>query len=180
MENQIPAAVVPAERCTYCNTEIKAEDTFCTQCGYPVKGTETEQNHFISEREIQEIDLFTYNKSLRQATNTLYYLSGIFVFAALIYFGLHKDDPDVVAVVITNIIMAAIFLVLGSYSKRKPLACLVSGLSLYVIVQVLNAVVSPTSLLQGILVKIIIIGYMIRGIKSAMDVEKIRKENNIA
>ncbi|MDB5147523.1 MAG: zinc-ribbon protein, partial [Mucilaginibacter sp.] len=133
-----------------------------------------------SERQVEEIDMFTYNKTLRQAGNTLYYLAGVFVFSGLLYFFMHKDQPEILAVVITNIIMAAIFLVLGTYSKKKPLACIISGLSLYVIVQVLNAIVDPISIAQGIIIKIVIIGYMIKGIKSAMEVEKIRKENNIA
>ncbi|WP_121811839.1 zinc ribbon domain-containing protein [Mucilaginibacter kameinonensis] len=180
MENQIPVAVQLTEKCAHCNADSKAEDTFCTQCGYPLKGTEAEQNKFISERQVEEIDMFTYNKTLRQASNTLYYLAGVFIFAGLIYFFIHKDEVDVVSVVITNIIMAAIFLVLGAYSKRKPLACLISGLSLYVIVQVLNAIIEPISIAQGIIIKIVIIGYMIKGIKSAMEIEKIRKENNIA
>ncbi|SEM58403.1 hypothetical protein SAMN05192574_10170 [Mucilaginibacter gossypiicola] len=180
MENQIPAAVQLTENCAHCNTQAKPEDTFCTQCGYPLKGTEAEQNIFISERQVEEIDIFTYNKTLRQASNTLYYLAGIFILSGLVYFFIHKDDEDVVTVVITDLIMAAIFLVLGAYSKKKPLACIISGLSLYVIVQVLNAIVEPISIAKGIIIKIVIIGYMIKGIKSAMEIEKIRKEKHIA
>ncbi|MFC0517859.1 zinc ribbon domain-containing protein [Mucilaginibacter angelicae] len=180
MENQIPVAVQLTEKCAHCNTDVKPEDTFCTQCGYPVKGTEAEQNKFISERQVEEIDMFTYNKTLKQAGTSLYYLAGVFIISGLIYFFMHKDEAEVVAVVITNLIMAAIFLVLGAYSKKKPLACIISGLSLYVIVQVLNAIIDPISIAQGIIIKIVIIGYMIRGIKSAMEIEKIKKENHIA
>jgi predicted amidophosphoribosyltransferase len=125
MENQIPAAVQLAEKCAHCSTDVKPGDTFCTQCGYPVKGTEAEQNKFISERQVEEIDMFTYNKTLRQASNTLYYLAGVFVFSGLLYFFMHKDQSDVLAVVITDIIMVAIFMVLGAYSKKKPLACII-------------------------------------------------------
>ena len=180
MENQIPAAVQPTEKCAHCNTEIKTEDTFCTQCGYPLKGTEAEQNNFTTEKQFEEIDMFTYNKTLRQASNTLYYLAGVFVFSGLLYFFMHKDEAEVVSVVITNLVMAIIFVALGAYSKRKPLACLISGLSLYIIVLVLNAIIEPMSIVQGIIIKVIIIGYMIRGIKSASEIEKIRKENSIA
>lgn len=180
MENQIPAAIEPVEKCAHCNREAKPEDTFCTNCGYPLKGTEAEQNDFITQRQFEEIDMFAYNKTLRQAGNTLYYLSGVFVFSAILYFFMHKDEAEVAAVVVTNVVMAIIFLVLGAYSRRKPLACLISGLSLYIIVQVLNAIVEPMTIVQGIIIKIIIIGYMIKGIKSASEIEKIRKENNIA
>jgi hypothetical protein len=124
--------------------------------------------------------MFNYNKTLKQAGTTLYFLAGVFILSGLVYFFMHKDEEDVVAVVITDLIMAAMFLVLGAYSKKKPLACLISGLSLYVIVQLLNAIVDPISIARGIIIKIVIIGYMIKGIKSAMEIEKIRKEKHIA
>ncbi|WP_143014033.1 hypothetical protein [Mucilaginibacter pineti] len=121
-----------------------------------------------------------FNKTLKSATMSLYYLAGIFVISGLISFFMNKDNADVLAIVLPNFILAILFLVLGSFSRKKTLACLVSGLSLYIIVQVLNAIADPVSIGRGIIMKIIIIGYLINGIKSAINIEKIKKENNIA
>jgi hypothetical protein len=80
---------------------------------------------------------------------------------------------------LTNLILAFVFLALGGYAHKKPLACIVSGLCLYVIVIILNAIADPATIARGALVKILIIGYLVKGIKSAIEIEKIKKEHNI-
>ena len=175
-----PATPLPTGQCAACNAEVLADDAFCTGCGYPVKGTEQEQRYFLSKREAANIDINSFNKRLSRAGNSLYYLAAIFVIFGLIYYFTKESDQNAFAVLITNLILAAVFLALGGYSRKKPLACIVSGLSLYVILIILNAVTNPASLVSGIIFKIIIIGYMINGIKSAIEIEKLKKEHNIA
>jgi len=77
--------------------------------------------------------------------------------------------------VIPNLVLAVVFLALGGYTHKKPLACIISGLSLYIIVLILFFIDNPASLAYGVIVKIVIIG-----IKSAIEIEKIKKEHNIA
>ncbi|HJP63349.1 MAG TPA: hypothetical protein VJ844_07890 [Mucilaginibacter sp.] len=166
--------------CNSCFTKIDLDDQFCNNCGYPLKGTPEEQRIFQSTRVVNEIDMADYKKKLTNAANTLYYLCGIFVIYGLITFFLKKDDDDVLAYVLPNFILAIVFVALGGYTKKKPLACLISGFSLYIIVLILNAVNSPATLIQGIIVKVIIIGFLVRGIKSAIEVDRIKKENNLA
>ncbi|SDD28295.1 hypothetical protein SAMN05216464_101294 [Mucilaginibacter pineti] len=180
MENTITTPAQPTELCNYCSTKIENDDSFCTNCGYPIKGTDFEQRSFVAARNNIDIDMNEFNKTLKSATMSLYYLAGIFVISGLISFFMNKDNADVLAIVLPNFILAILFLVLGSFSRKKTLACLVSGLSLYIIVQVLNAIADPVSIGRGIIMKIIIIGYLINGIKSAINIEKIKKENNIA
>jgi len=177
MENALP--VPPIEKCAHCYAEIKNDDVYCTNCGYPLQGTEFEQKSFIANLEVIGIDMAEYNKKVRAAANTLYYLSGVFILSGIINFFILKDNADVLAIVIPTFILAMLFLLLGSYCPKKPLACLVSGLALYIIVQVINAFDSPMSLAKGIIIKIFIIGYLIKGIKSAIELEKMKKENNI-
>jgi hypothetical protein len=102
------------------------------------------------------------------------------VISGFVNFFLSKDNPDVLAIVIPIFILAVLFLILGAYSAKKPLACLISGLSLYVIVQILLAIDDPVNIVKGIIFKIAIIGYLIKGIKSAIDIEKIKKDNHLA
>ena len=92
-----------------------------------------------------------------------------------------KDQADGLTDVILNIILAMIFLALGGYTHKKPLACIISGLALYIIIQVLNIIIDPVSFASPIvlIVKIVIIGFLIKGIRSAIEIERIRKENNL-
>lgn len=179
MENSTAILTENVEKCTACFENVSAEDTFCGSCGYPLKGTDTEQRYFISQQEVDGIDYAEYNKKIKTAGTTLYYLAGIFTFWGVVSFFLKSQDPQVLAYVLPSIILAIIFLILGGYSSKKPLACVVSGLSLYVIVQVLNAFDDPKSLLSGIIIKIFIIGYMINGIKSALELEKFKKTKGL-
>jgi len=49
-----------------------------------------------------------------------------------------------------------------------------------VIVQVLIFINDPEVIDTGIIIKIVIIGFLVKGIKSAVEVERIKNENNIA
>jgi hypothetical protein len=180
METIIPVPAQSQEHCAACYSAVADTDVYCTNCGYPLKGSEKEQSDFILKKDIAGIDIASYNKRLKAAANSLYYLAGLFMVISIIVFFVRKDDPDVIGLVIPYLILAFIFLALGGYTHKKPLACIVSGLSLYVIEIVINAIDNPATIISGIILKIVIIGYLVRGIRSAIKIEKIKKENNIA
>ncbi|BAU54820.1 hypothetical protein [Mucilaginibacter gotjawali] len=180
MENPATLPSPSVERCYACAKEVANADVYCNNCGYPLKGTEWDQKKFIGKQNEVDINLPEFQKRLTHAANSFYYLAGAFIVYGLFYFFIKMDDPGVLSFVLPNFILAIVFLVLGAYSKIKPLACIVSGLCLYIIVLVLNAVGNPASIASGIILKIIIIGYLVKGIKSALEIEKIKKENNIS
>jgi len=167
--------------CESCYTRVSPEDQFCNSCGYPLKGTEDEKRNFRPSLIDPVLKRRDYENRLQNAANTLYYLTGIFVLSGLILFFETKDQPDGLTDVILNIILAMIFLALGGYTHKKPLACIVSGLALYIIIQVLNIIIDPVSFASPIIliIKIVIIGYLIKGVRSAIEIEKIRKQSNV-
>ena len=165
--------------CACCATNFEPTDTFCNACGYPLQGTKEQQDFHISNRIVKEIDLVDLNKKVKTATNSLYWIAAVLTLSTIITYFMIKDEIDVFAVLITNAILIAAFLAFGVWSKTKPAAALISGLSLYAIIHILNAVAEPTSLFQGILVKVLIIVYLIKGIIAVLEVDKIKKELNI-
>jgi hypothetical protein len=166
--------------CDSCFTRVDPDDRFCNSCGYPLKGTKEEKEKFRPIPIKPVLNRREYEKRLRGAANTLYYLTGVFVLGGAILFFQVKDEPDVLGYVLPNIILAIVFLALGGYAHKKPLACITSGLVLYIIIQVLNIVNDPESFISPItlVIKIAIIGFLIKGIKSAIEGEKLRKDNN--
>jgi hypothetical protein len=177
-ETKVPAA--PASvLCNCCFKHINESDSFCDSCGYPLMGTDQEQRYFISVRNSREIDLDDANNKIKKAGYVLYYIAGATVIMGLIAYTTTKDKETAQFTLITNVILAVIYAGLGLWSNRKPLAVIISGFSLYVLILVLNAVVSPLTIVSGIFFKIIVIGFFIRGVKSAIDAEKIKKELNI-
>ena len=169
----------PKEKCASCFNEIVNDDVFCANCGYPIKGSEDEQRKFIGETEVTGIYYKEYNDKVKRAGNSLYYLAAFALLGAIISFFMRQDDPNVLAYTLPSLILAVLFLALGGYSRKKPLACIVSGLVLYIIVQVLLIIDNPVNIASGIIIKIVIIGYMINGIKSALELEKFKKEHNL-
>ncbi|MHB8208238.1 hypothetical protein, partial [Mucilaginibacter sp.] len=139
------------------------------------KGTQKEQDNFISVRNSKEIDLEDANKKIKTAGHSLYWIAGATVLSGFIFYFINKD----VDLIIINLILGGIYGGLGAWSQKKPLAAIISGFALYVLVFVLNAITNPSSIATGIFLKILFIGYFIKGIKSAIEAEKIKKELNI-
>lgn len=168
-----------SDLCACCATQHDPTAIFCDTCGFPLQGTKEQQENYIANRAIKEIDLVELNKKVTSATNSLYWIAGIMGISTIVSYFLLEDDPDLFAILITSVILIAAFLMFAVWSKTKPAAALISGLSLYVIIQILNAIDNPASILSGIIVKVAIIAYLIKGILAVLEVEKIKKELNI-
>lgn len=179
METPALTGAQPTERCGTCYKDVSADDAFCQNCGYPLKGTDQEQKDFRLQHDFRSIDLNNYTEKTRKAGNSLYWLAGIFVFSGLVFYFTKQDTEGAVATLITNLILAMIFLGLARYSRKKPLACIMSGLALYAIIVILNAIVDPVSIVRGIIFKIVIIGLLVNGLKSALEVEKMKKDSGM-
>jgi len=68
-----------------------------------------------------------------------------------------------------NYFLAVVMFGLFLWARRSPLPAMVTGLCVYLAVIVLNAIVEPASLIQGILIKVLFIGALIAGIKAALE-----------
>jgi ribosomal protein L37E len=167
------------ELCACCMHTYDTTTVFCNHCGYPLQGTKKQQDDYIANRTVKEIDLAGLNKKIETASNSLYWIAGIFAVSTVFSFFRTADGADLSLFLITSILLIGAFLAFAIWSKTKPAAALISGLSLYLIVQILNAVDNPLSIVSGIIFKIFIIAYLIKGILAVLEVEKIKKELNI-
>jgi len=180
----MPPAPPPIPRCAACFKEIEKDDVFCAHCGYPLKGTSVEQRTFIAKQ--NRVDYYKAEISKKiddridKGATTLFCLAGLFILAAIIGFFKLQDNTEVLAFVIPYLFLGIIFLLLGEYSKKKPLVCFVSGLCLYIIAELYDIVERPQASLLGIIVIIIVIVFLVLGVKSAVEIEQIKKENNIS
>jgi hypothetical protein len=173
MENQ------QLQLCACCAHQYQPEDSFCDSCGYPFQGTREQQDTYIANRTVKEIDLADLNKKVKTACNSLYWIAGIICLSSILGFFTLEDENEIVIFLVTTVILVGAFLALAVWSKTKPATALISGLSLYVIIQVLNMIGEPSSIARGIIFKVLIIGYLIKGIMAVLEVEKIKKELNI-
>ncbi len=72
------------------------------------------------------------------------------------------------SVLIVNLILAAVMGSLAVWGKRAPLPAVIIAAATYAVVIVTNAIISPASIAQGVYMKIVIIGFLYRGIKAAL------------
>jgi hypothetical protein len=63
------------------------------------------------------------------------------------------------------------------WSKQAPFSAFVTALSVYIGVQVLSAIADPKTIAQGIIIKAIVIGALINGIKAAIPTRGLSRGN---
>jgi len=159
---------IPEKVCSHCNASLEVNQKFCTSCGYPEDGTEKEKAVFHADSVMAHSKSKEAPKFIRRARNTLFFIAGItFLYGVFIFFS--QDDS---ATLIVAALMTVIYVILGFWSQQKPLVALVLALLLYVTNIVLNAIIEPTTIHKGIIMKIIIIVFLAKGINSALHLRK--------
>lgn len=176
----ITEPIVNLPKCRACGNAVNGHDQFCTSCGFPLRGTDEEQNVFISARHFRKSQVQTLHKKIKNAQTTLFVLAGLFAVIGVAYYFISGQNDLGFAVMITNLILAAVFLALGGWAKNKPVVALISGLVLFILVQLISIIEDPTNIVRGIIIKALVIVYLVKGLQSAIEAEKIKKEHNIS
>jgi len=165
--------------CRSCSAQATTDDQFCTFCGYPLTGTAEEQQQFLMDKSHKELNLEEARNQVRRASNAMYWVAGANMVGGLIMYAANHGGTEGHALLLINGIVAILFCVIGYWCSRMPLAGVITGTSLYALIFILNAVSNPLTIFSGIIFKIFIIGCFIRGIKAALEADKLKKELNI-
>jgi hypothetical protein len=165
--------------CAYCSEPIEPGDAFCIHCGFPLQGTEEEQRSFRTGRMLKEDELDEMKRKVRSAYITIFALSGLFFLAGIYYFASLEPYQNPGAVLLVNWIVCFVYIGLGLWCRTQPVSAIISGLIFYAIITVLNAIESPSTLVSGIILKVIILGFLITGLNSAYKAQQIKKELQI-
>lgn len=157
------------ESCFKCDTVIRYEGTYCTNCGYPIKGTEKEQSIYHAKKIMEKNQYMEADKKVRSARNVLYVMAGLaFVYSLFAFYAMDED----IAIMITYGILSIMYLILGFWASKKPLIAILLGLLLYLTTIAIYAVADPSTIISGILFKVIIIAYLVKGVYSAASIKK--------
>ena len=178
-EDSASSAQNVAAKCPVCRTEVDAEDVFCNNCGYPRKGTEREQRMFLLKRNTQKTKLQRANKKIWQATNTLFIIGALIGVLALgncfLSFTTLRGDYGLM---ISQLSVAICFVALGFWCQKSPLPAILCGFSLYLLLQITYAIINPKTIVNALAIKLFVIGFLVNGIVSALEAEKLKKEMN--
>lgn len=77
---------------------------------------------------------------------------------------------------IGNIILTVTYFGLWVWAKHKPLPAAMTALILFLTLQAINLAIEPTSIFQGIIVKVIILFVLIRAVTSAQKYQKLKMQ----
>ena len=139
---------VPNE-CVSCGRELPHDKMYCSNCD--------KSSTVISKKE---------RKSIKTASRWILALCMIFIVMGTIM-GLLKQGDERLIIFISNYFLAVVMLVLFFWGRRSPYPAIVTALCIYLVIMALNALVDPTTLIQGIIWKVFILGAFLNGIKSA-------------
>lgn len=153
--------------CSNCNQPIAGKPKFCVNCGFPENGTDAEKAKFHGQQALDRSKTKDAPKQIKSARNTLFIIGGIqLLFSIFVFFTL-----DSTAELIAGLIVFVIYLLLGFWSQKKPLIALILGLLVYLTLIGISALDDPMNLVKGIIVKVIIIGFLAKGINSALHLQ---------
>ncbi len=184
------------KNCTHCNEEIHPDETYCSACGEKVPVVAKKSAAKIAEKDVIKKASKTIlvlsilfvgfgtvfgliqhsaardahaNLNQFQETDELQPINGeIYTVAEL----RSQIDKEVLFVFGINYFLAAVMLGLYFWSRESPFPALVAALSVYLAVQVLNAIIDPATIIQGLLIKILIISFLLNGIKTSLNSRK--------
>ncbi len=162
-----------SQDCSFCKEKMAMESVFCQDCGFPENGTEKEVAVFYGNRAMQKNKNVGAEGKIKSARNTLYVIAGIILAAGLFRYFINKD----IFALSTNFALSFIYLLLASWTSKKPLMAILLGLLLYITTIIISAILEPATLVSGILWKVIIISYLAKGVYSASSIKEVQQPN---
>lgn len=161
------AAIIPQKQiCQCCKYEVGENDSFCNNCGFPLHGTDEEKGKFIGQYLTQKNAKVEIESQVKSARTTLFVVAGLTVLGGLLSTATNNEGDGGI-ILIASIVIAAIFCGLAFWSNKNPFGALLTGLIMYISLILLSVIEDPMELVRGIIVKVIIISYMIKGVVGA-------------
>lgn len=154
-----------AGACENCHAVNHSRSNFCVECSFPIGGTEEEKTSFRLTVSSRKRFLSDARDKIRSAKNVIFVLAGIFFLFGL-YTGFGLDDFPTM---IVNLFLCVVYLVLAAWCSRNPLGAILTAFIIYATLMVVNLVIDPTTLFQGIIMKCIIIAALVKGMRSAQE-----------
>lgn len=151
----------------------------------PETNDHAQQQDVITDytRELQEIEMQGYERTVQKARNALFWAAGLFFVGEMIDMARHQTSFDLIWF-FTAVIEAGIFIALAFWTKSKPYSAVLSGLIYFILLIILGTVASALeggsegvfrALFSGIIVKVIIIVNLIRPLNDAKALQEAKK-----
>lgn len=124
----------------------------------------------------EEFSLKGYDKHIRQARNAIFAVAILlFINLLVLCFTISEDYEYLWIDILLWGVFIAVFVMLGFWTKKKPYYAIIGAICLYIIFIVLNAIFDISTLYKGIIVKIIVFVFLIKGINDAKEAQALQQ-----
>lgn len=158
--------------CSTCGNQIRVGDVSCTSCKRQV--TDDEIAALRRRWEASDPEAARRSDAVAYGRLSLLLVAGLSFLEAIIYGLVGESLP----VLVFGVTIAATMIGLFLWGRREPLLAMVTGLSMYVLMQGIAAVATVWALTQGILIKIFVIASFTAGISAELHFRK--QERNLS
>lgn len=154
--------------CYVCKQEgLTESDKFCPNCGFPQRGEYNDQWRFIINQRKKKSSIREAKDLVARGRNILFLVAG---FNVLSFIG---TDNTTLAV---GVIISLMYLGFGIWAAKKPFPALLTGLVVYVTINLFFGIFEPYFLVSGLLLKVAIVGTLAYAVYSSKESEKLEKE----
>ncbi|MCA9652189.1 MAG: zinc ribbon domain-containing protein [Myxococcales bacterium] len=154
-------------RCPQCSQPNPLGSNFCEACGASLAEVAD------AERMADEAEASVLLEQVKKARVALFIVGG-----ALLLGGALAWRVDEVAAW-TTMILAAIFFGLAVWAKRNPFAAAVVGLVAFLSLVLANLAVDPSTLTNGIVIKVIAIAILLKAVRDGLAYRAFRKSRGL-
>lgn len=155
--------------CKCCKTTVTENDSFCPNCGFPLKGTIEEQGEFIGKFLTKKNEEQEWKRQVNNARTTLAVV-GVLMIVTGGFYGLMNRNSGGEIIFVVNLIIGLIYFFLSWWSNKNPFGAILTGLIIFISIYLLQAFINPSSLIEGVIIKVVVVTYMINGVVSAAKV----------
>lgn len=164
------------KRCRNCGYEVALTTKFCSNCGFPENSSEHNQNVYRRKMKAKKDQLAKLEKKFTYSSYILFIIAAFTMFSVFLL-PPGSEEEQRLAIIISAVV-AAIFVGIGIWSFYNRFAGVLTGLILYVTLLILNAVVDPATIIQGIVIKAIILTTMVGALSGYKKAQVLKKEVN--
>lgn len=163
---------LPTQKCPHCHQNALILEKKCTNCGYPIEGSEEDQQFFLSKTKDIKKRVEETQSYVKWAVGLLYFIGMLYIFIFL-----RLNLP--LKTKLSGVLLGVPYFALGIIaSKYKPWAIFLVALVFYLFTEfiLVNWIYLPISLFSQIWAKLIVVGMLVIGSAAAYYSDTLKKK----
>ncbi len=114
-------------------------------------------------------------QSIKHARNAMFFAAGALLLNMIIMYFTNQDTEMIWVDLLVWSLFVTAFILLGVWTNKKPYTAIVLAMILYAGFIILNAALDLSTIYKGIIMKIIVIVYLVKGINDAKEIQEYDK-----